>query len=185
MPPPAGSTSLFWSRAGCTLNSLVSWSFLPGFDTMFNEDTRAWVVQYDGYIVRQNKFGSWTKFCYTVYICKYIRIPLSSLSHNEKLHSLWVNIEINWCAVSCCGNNMTCHWFKCCLVRRYLGVCSYILNMLKEKDFLTLMGDGEWVIELALHLISSVLRLHPISQMNWAGLMLSAFPKYVFLCPTS
>ncbi len=126
MPPPAGSTSLFWSRAGCTLNSLVSWIFLPGFDTMFNEDTRAWVVQYDGYIVRQNKFVSWTKFCYTVDICKYIRTDVSEQdyfrlfalehcrkhglmceckvermlfssfdSHNEKLHSLWVNIEIN------------------------------------------------------------------------------------------
>ncbi len=98
--------------------------------------------------------------------------------HNEKLRSLWVSKEISWCAFSYCGNNTMCHWSKCCLVGRYLGVCSYILNMLKEKD-LTLMGDGEWIIELALHLIPSVLRLHTISQMNSADLdSYGCFPHF-------
>ncbi len=267
MPPPAGSTSLFWSRAGCTLNSLVSWSFLPGFDTMFSgpgclqvshrklmpQATKplqphlhclhficsfrlkqgrilelGWYSVVDILFNRTNLsvgqhfsvlFISYIYiyvFCRHFYpkrlilainvsfinICKYIhtdvseqdyfklfalehcwkhgliceckvewRMLLSSFDcHNEKLRSLWVSKEISWCAFSYCGNNTMCHWSKCCLVGRYLGVCSYILNMLKEKD-LTLMGDGEWIIELALHLIPSVLRLHTISQMNSADLI--------------
>lgn len=46
------------------------------------------------------------------------------------------------------------------------------------------LGDGEWIIELALHLIPSVLRLHPISQMHWADLIaMDAFRIYQICFP--
>ncbi len=51
------------SRAGCTLNSLVSWSFLPGFDTMFSEE-----LELGGTV--------WWIYCSTEQICQLDKIFL-------------------------------------------------------------------------------------------------------------